>query len=139
MLRNGRWQKMSEPINPDRSILEGKFHSGISLGASFADAIAKALNCKVGLIPCADGGTDIDDWKEGGVLYRHALIMARLALETSTLSGIIWHQGESDCSSEEKAKNHKSKFYNVITALISDLGVGDLPVIIGELSSEYSS
>ena len=139
MLRNGRWQKMSEPINPDRPIFEGKFHSGISLGASFADTISKELNCKVGLIPCADGGTDMDDWKEGGVLYRHALFMARLALESSVLSGIIWHQGESDCSSEEKAKKHKSKFYKMITALINDLGVGDVPIIIGELSNEYSS
>ena len=29
MVRNGRWQKMSEPINPDRPIFEGEFHSGI--------------------------------------------------------------------------------------------------------------
>lgn len=37
MLRNGRWQKMSEPLNPDRAVFDYKFHSGISLGASFAD------------------------------------------------------------------------------------------------------
>ena len=29
MLRMGRWQKMSEPINPDRAIFDEKFHSGI--------------------------------------------------------------------------------------------------------------
>ena len=41
MLRMGRWQPMSEPINVDRDILNIKFHSGISLGASFADEMAK--------------------------------------------------------------------------------------------------
>ena len=37
MLRNGRWQKMHEPINPDRPIFESKYKSGIGLAASFAD------------------------------------------------------------------------------------------------------
>lgn len=137
-LRNGRWQKMSEPINPDRPIFEGKFHSGISLGASFANAVAKKLNCKVGLIPCADGGTDMDDWVSSGVLYRHAVFMTKLAMERSVFSGIIWHQGESDCSSEKKAKEHKQKFVEMITALRKDLGICDVPVIIGELSNNYS-
>ena len=55
MLRMGRWQKMSEPINPDRPIFEGKFHSGVSLGASFADDLARKGGERIGLIPCADG------------------------------------------------------------------------------------
>ena len=52
MLRNGRWQPMSEPINPDRG-LTGHFHAGIGLSASFADAYAAHFGEKVGLIPCA--------------------------------------------------------------------------------------
>jgi len=41
MLRMGRWQAMAESINPDRAIFDSEFHSGISLGASFADSFAK--------------------------------------------------------------------------------------------------
>ena len=65
MLRMGRWQAMREPINPDRSIYDGTFRSGISLGASFADKAANTLGCKVGMIPCADGGTKIDSLVAG--------------------------------------------------------------------------
>ena len=102
MLRMGRWQKMSEPINPDRAIFEGKPRSGISLGASFADELAKATGGRIGLIPCADGGTKLSQWMPGEVLYDHAVMMAKLAQRTSRLSGILWHQGESDCLHEEQ-------------------------------------
>jgi len=138
MLRNGRWQKMSEPINPDRAVFEGEFHSGVSLGASFADYISKRYDCRVGLIPCADGGTDIDDWAKGGVLYDNALYSAKLAMRSSSFSGILWHQGESDCFDDNKAKAHKAKFYEMITSLINDIGVKSAPLIMGELSENYS-
>ena len=36
MLRMGRWQPMSEPINPDRAIVGTSFHSGVGLSASLA-------------------------------------------------------------------------------------------------------
>lgn len=55
MLRNGRWQLMSEPINPDRAVFNPDFHSGVGLAASFADEYAKYFNDTIGLIPCADG------------------------------------------------------------------------------------
>ena len=58
MLRMGRWQKMSEPINPDRSIFEGSPRSGICLAASFADEMAndfERLLCEI----CANEDTYI--------------------------------------------------------------------------------
>ena len=33
----------------------------------------------------------------GSLLYDHAVANAKLAQRTSTLAGILWHQGESDC------------------------------------------
>ena len=59
MMRNGHWIPMSEPINPDRSIF-GSVHSGISLAASFADEYAKYYKENIGLIPCADGGSKLE-------------------------------------------------------------------------------
>lgn len=136
MLRNGRWQKMSEPINPDRAIFDYKFHSGVSLGASFADQAAKFFNAKVGMIPCADGGTKIDQWMPGELLYDHMLMMTRLAMRTSILSGIIWHQGESDAMADDTVVAHKDKFIKMITSLRRDLGNESLPVIVGEISND---
>ena len=101
MLRMGRWQKMSEPINPDRPIFEGRFRSGVGLAASFADEFSKCTGLEVGLIPCADGGTSMDQWMPGQVLYDHAVMMTKLAMRSSSFAGILWHQGEADCSEKQ--------------------------------------
>ena len=50
MLRNGRWQMMTEPIHFDRSV------AGVGPAASFAQAWCNAnKNEQIGLIPCAEG------------------------------------------------------------------------------------
>jgi hypothetical protein len=134
MLRMGSWQKMSEPINPDRAIFDTGFHSGTGLAASFADRFAKYFNKKIGLIPCADGGTSISQWQPGEVLFDHAVLMTKLAMRTSRLCGILWHQGESDCLHGEQVRTYPERFIEMITSMRRDLGVGDIPVVIGELS-----
>ncbi len=139
MLRNGRWQKMSEPINPDRAVFGIRFHSGISLAASFADEVSRHFSQKVGLIPCADGGTSIEQWMPGEVLYDHAVMMARLAMRSSCLQGILWHQGESDCHTEEELLRHKQLFLEMITSLRRELGAEELPLLIGELSEDIDA
>lgn len=134
MLRMGRWQAMSEPINPDRAIFGTSFHSGVCLAASFADEYAKHFDVRVGLIPCADGGTRISQWMPGELLYDHALMMAKLAMRTSQLRGILWHQGESDCHTDEELAAHKDKLIAMMQSLRNDLGLPELPIVIGELS-----
>ena len=133
MLRNGRWQTMSEPINPDRQIF-GAFHSGVGLAASFADEYAKHFNEAVGLIPCADGGTSIREWQPGDFLFDHALAQARLAIRSSDIIGILWHQGENDSFDEDSVSHYSERFRNTMDTLKRELGLGDgVPVIIGEL------
>ena len=138
MLRMGRWLKLSEPINPDRAIFEGKPRSGISLGASFADELAKATGGRIGLIPCADGGTKLSQWMPGEVLYDHAVMMAKLAQRTSRLSGILWHQGESDCY-EERFPLYKERLIYMITKIRKELNAEKLPFILGELSENITT
>ena len=139
MLRMGRWQPMSEPINPDRAIVGTSFHSGVCLAASFADEYAKWSGNQIGLIPCADGGTQISQWMPGKVLYDHAVMMTRLAMRTSTLRGILWHQGESDCHNDEELLAHREKLLTVMRSLRRDLGDENLPIIIGELSESINT
>lgn len=133
MLRMGRWQPMCEPVNPDRAIFEGRFRSGVSLAASFADEYARHFQRPVGLIPCADGGTCICQWLPGELNYDHALMQAKLALRTSRLVAILWHQGESDCLCDEDVAAYRGRFHQVIGSLRRDLGIPNLPVILGEL------
>ena len=137
MLRMGRWQKMSEPINPDRPIFEGRFRPGVGLAASFADSLAIATGKKTGLIPCADGGTKIAQWQPGEVLFDHAVMMTKLATRSSRFSGILWHQGECDCSNDENVALYKERLIRMINGIRGELGAQDLPFIMGELSAHF--
>ena len=135
MLRMGRWRTMSEPINVDRPIdYLGNltFYSGIGPAASFADSYAKHYNEKVGLIPCADGGSSLEEWQVDGQLFLHALYQAKLAMNISELTGIIWHQGEAECNDLECATTYRERFLVIINELQTRLGV-KLPIVVGEL------
>ena len=83
VLRNGRWQDIFYPANPDRRF------SGVNLAESFADIYSKEHNVDVGLIPCADGGTSLSQWQKGSLLYDNAVYNARLASRTSTIAGVF--------------------------------------------------
>lgn len=91
----------------------------------------------MGLIPCADGGTKVKQWLPGEILFDHAVAMAGLAMRTSALKAILWHQGESDCDSDESVDLYKERIITMITALRKELGNEELPFIIGELSHNY--
>lgn len=132
VLRNGRWQKMFRPVNPDRSF------SGVNLAESFAEAYAKKYGVEVGLIPCADGGTRMDQWVPGSLLFDNAVYQARLAQRTSTIAGILWHQGESD-SQEDRYLTYGKKLENMLSALRKELDLYDVPVILGGLGPYLSN
>lgn len=125
-LRGARWQKMFRPINPDRAF------SGVSLGESFAEAYAKAHAVDVGLICCADGGTRLEQWMPDKPLYDHAVSQARLAMRSSELKGILWHQGESDCPIGH-AQTYGERLMPMLEQLRQDLGMEQLPILVGGL------
>ncbi|GGB87335.1 sialate O-acetylesterase [Staphylococcus nepalensis] len=127
VLRNGRWQMMEEPIHSDRSV------AGIGPAASFAKMwLDNHPNETIGLIPCADGGTSIDDWEDNGALTRHALSEARFAMETSDLMGVLWHQGESD-SQNKQFQTYESKLMHLITYFREALHKPQLTFVMGLL------
>lgn len=130
MLRNGRWQVMAEPVNYDRPF------AGVSLAASFAMAWReKHPGEEIGLIPCADGGSCLEEWKPGGPLFDHAVANAGLARRISRIDGILWHQGENDCE-KGRAERYGEKFGEIISSLRLKLDLAEVPLIIGGLG-EY--
>lgn len=132
MLVNGRWQTMTEPINFDRPT------SGIGLAASFAGAWRlKNDQQEIGLIPCADGGTSLDDWAVGGTLFENAVFQAKLAMRTSKLSGILWHQGENDSFGGLSAL-YFDKLSIIADAFRLELEAPDIPFITGGLGDFLS-
>ncbi len=126
VLRNGRWQKMYRPVNCDRSF------SGVCLAESFAEKYAAKYGVDVGLIPAADGGTSAGQWKEGSLLFDHAVYQARLAMRTSTIAGVLWHQGESD-RMPERIQPYKAKLKAIIEAFQKELDLYDVPFLVGGL------
>lgn len=126
VLRNGRWRPMYIPVNPDRVT------SGINLVESFADMYANDHNVEVGIIPCADGGTSLDQWQVGGLLFDHACYMAELASRTSTIAAVLWHQGESDCS-PDRYPVYEEKLEIIIDAFRKRLDLHDVPFLLGGL------
>lgn len=126
VLKNGRWQPLFTPVNFDRPF------AGISLAESFADAYAQNRGVDVGLIPCADGNTCLEDWKAGGLLFDHAVFQTRLAARTSRIAGILWHQGEGDCGAE-RYPLYEERLTKILTSLREELDLYDVPVLLGGL------
>lgn len=129
MLRNAGWQMMAEPINYDRP------NAGIGLAGSFA-----AMWCmehegeQIGLIPCAEGGSSLDDWAVDKNLFKNAVIQAGFAMQDSELIGILWHQGESD-SYGGGYQTYYKKLQVIIESLRKELNAFEVPLIIGGLGN----
>lgn len=127
MLRNAGWQMMAEPINYDRP------NAGIGLAGSFA-----AMWCmehegeQIGLIPCAEGGSSLDDWAVDKNLFKNAVIQAGFAMQDSELIGILWHQGESD-SYGGGYQTYYKKLQVIIESFRKELNAFEVPLIIGGL------
>lgn len=126
ILRCGRWKKFFRPVNPDRSF------SGVCLAESFAEAYAGSNGVTAGLIPCADGDTTLAQWQPGELLYDHAVAMAKLAMRTSQLTAILWHQGEANCA-EHLTGPYEEELLYMLTQLRQDLGLPNVPVLLGGL------
>lgn len=124
--RNGRWRPMYVPVNPDR------ITSGINLAESFADRYVKEKHVDLGIIPCADGGTSLDQWAVGSLLFDHACYMAKLAQRTSTIVAVLWHQGESDCG-DNNYPLYEEKMLKILDAFRDRLGLHDVPFLLGGL------
>lgn len=126
ILRNGRWQPMFRPINPDRAF------SGVSLAESFAEKYSQKYNTEVGLICCADGGTSLEQWQPGGLLFDNAAYNAELALRTSEIEGVLWHQGEADCA-DSLNSTYVKRFMPIMNELRNRLKLYDVPFLLGGL------
>ena len=126
ILRSGRWTCFHRPVQPDRAF------SGVNLAESFAEKYVAEHGVEVGLIPCADGGTCLDQWQVGSLLYDNAVNCARLAQRTSTIAGVLWHQGESDCR-DGRQNFYYEKLEKIFASLRRDLDLYDVPFLVGGL------
>ena len=132
-LKNGRWQNMYEPLHADR------FFAGIGPGPSFAACWRRDHGEEeIGLIPCADGGSSVVEWLPGTALFDHAVMQAKLAQRISTIDGILWHQGETDCDMD-RLPQYEQRLGTVVSALRDQLGLPEVPFLLGGLGDYLPS
>lgn len=110
--------------------------SGMGPGISFAkDMLPLYPDGKIGLVPCAVGGTPLSRWVKGADLYENALSKAKKAAKSGTIEGMLWHQGESDCGKSEDAASYETRLTQMFRDFRNDLGLPDLPIVVGELGA----
>jgi len=134
LAKDGTWQPAVDPLHYDKP------GAGVGPGRTFAIALAEHdTNITIGLIPAACGGSPISTWELGAYYdgtkshpYDDAIERTKLALQSGTLKGILWHQGESDWT-ETLAPLYQAKLTALITRFRKDLDAPDVPFIIGQL------
>ena len=90
------------------------------------------------LIPCADGGTGFsnNNWNPGDGLYEAMVSRVNAAFNANSdyqLKGFLWHQGEADRSSTNRA-NYASAWGTMISDFISrTVMTTETPVVLGGL------
>lgn len=132
--RERRWVTAHDPMHFDKAA------AGVGPGLAFAQRLLQARpQARIGLIPCAVGGTSIRAWVPGAAdaatkthPYDDMLVRLRAAQADGVLKAALWHQGESDRS---RAAEYPAELTALVQRLRADAGIPDLPVIAGEIAS----
>lgn len=131
-----QWVPATDPVHFDKPAA-----AGVGPGRSFAESMlaeAAGKAVRIGLVPCAWGGSPIKVWEPGAVYlkqyhpYDFAVERIRIAMQRGVIKGILWHQGESDNDAA-----HAAVYLNKLTVLInrlrSELQQPELPFVAGEV------
>ncbi|WP_163411490.1 sialate O-acetylesterase [Flavobacterium ajazii] len=130
--KNNDWIPAKDPMHFDKP------SAGVGPGISFAQTMLEGKNgVKIGLIPCAWGGSPIKVWKSGAKYfnnfpYDEAISRTKIAMQKGVLKGILWHQGESD-NDAVKSQVYLEKLKELVASLRKDLNAPNLPFVAGEI------
>lgn len=140
----GQWKTATPPIF--------RCWTGLGVGDYFGRTMIENLpkHIRVGVVPVAIGGSDIrlfdkenyetyvasaPDWMKniiseyGGNPYGRLIEVAKLAQKDGVIKGILFHQGETNTNSP----TWKNQVQQIVANLKSDLALGDVPFLAGEL------
>ena len=135
LTKENNWVLAKHPLHFDKPSVVG-VGPGLSFGIEMAK---KSKGHNIGLIPCAVGGSSIDVWKPGAFdkststyPYDDAMKRLEIAMQSGTIKGVIWLQGESD-SDSARAKNYLPKLEELIERIRIKTNSPKLPFVAGEL------
>jgi hypothetical protein len=134
--KENKWVLAKHPLHFDQS------YAAVGPGLSFGIVMAKAAdnpNTRIGLIPCAVGGTPIEHWLPGAYdaatkthPYDDAVIRIKIAMQYGVVKGIIWHQGEAN-KTPKQVPLYLAQLKELIERFRTLVNDPKLPFIAGEL------
>ena len=129
------WVPARHPVHFDKPKVAG-VGPGLSFGVQMAEASPAV---RIGLVPCAVGGTSIARWQPGAYddatkthPYDDAVKRIENAMRCGVVKGLLWHQGESD-SNPASAAGYLPKLAELIARVRQLTGQPNLPIVAGEL------
>ncbi|XP_078153448.1 putative carbohydrate esterase At4g34215 isoform X3 [Carex rostrata] len=131
------WVEATEPLHAD---IDVRRTCGVGPGLSFANWIREPVKeggwRLIGLVPCAVGGTRIQEWSRGSVLYQQMIGRTKAALTSGgKIGAVLWYQGESDTVRHEDAYSYRARLEKLIFDLRTDLHLPHLLFIQVALAS----
>ncbi|MBP6623878.1 MAG: sialate O-acetylesterase [Chitinophagaceae bacterium] len=132
----GDWIVAQEPLH-----FYEPAYAGLDCGLSFAQEVIleKPDSFHIVLIPCAVGGTTIEQWL-GDSLCRGVKLLSNFkqqvkhAQSLGTIKGVLWHQGENNAN-QQGVQSYLSNLINLVDTFRNITKVKNLPLFIGTLGS----
>lgn len=132
--KNDNWVPATDPVHFDKPGV-----AGVGPAINFAkEMLGNNKNIKIGLVPCAWGGSPIRVWEPDSIYFNNAhpydgaVSRAKIAMLKGVLKGILWHQGESD-NNPRSAAVYMEKLKTMIHRFRTDLQLPEVPFVAGEI------
>ena len=148
-----RWRYAREPIDDPTGqvdLVSIDIGAGFSCGTTFAKTLLTYHpSTYIGLIPCAKGGSSIEEWQRNlseSSLYGSCLKRSLAASPMGRIKGLLFFQGETDALDPDlepqKIKSPfqwEEKFQKFVKDIRNDLKIYDLPIVFAQIGVNKNS
>ncbi len=143
------WKPALEPLDDATGqidLVSADYDAGVGPGLAFAKELRRLRpGLKIGLVPCALGGSAMAQWTaQGGAetLYGSCIRRAKAAAQKGRITGLVWYQGESDTVTAETVRDWPLNFKEILLGFRRDLDCNEIPVVfvqIGDLGPRFQN
>lgn len=104
--------------------------TGGGLGLPFAKELVACTGVPIGLVPCAHGGTSMEQWdpakRDQGGASLYGSMYRRFKAVGGKVRGVLWYQGEADAN-QTAVRLFRERFLAFVASVRRDFGDPDLP------------
>ena len=134
--------RAAAPVHGGNPVNPVKTQRGAEPGLPFAVEMYKYSGVPQAVIPCAHGGTSLNQWSpalkklKGNSLYGAAI--ERVKMLGGKVAGLLWYQGCNDTGSDETVAAYKEKTHKLFKAFRKDCQNLSMPIVLVQLGSFVS-